>query len=90
MATQRGVSQSIIYSIMKNALHAKLEKICKVYESNAAEIDKKATMFVASFNERLNCDESFCKFNLGGSYCRHRVCYIQKGHGNPSKLKCAK
>ena len=30
------------------------------------------------------------KFNLGGSYSRRRVCYIRKGHGDPSKLKCAK
>ena len=29
-------------------------------------------------------------FNLGGSYSRRRVCYIRKGHGDPSKLKCVK
>ena len=28
--------------------------------------------------------------NLGGSYIRHRVCYIRKGHCNASKLKCVK
>ena len=27
-------------------------------------------------------------FNLGGSYGPHRVCYIHKGHVDPSKLKC--
>ena len=29
-------------------------------------------------------------FNLGGSYSRRRVCYIRKGHGDTSKLKCVK
>ena len=27
-------------------------------------------------------------FNLGGSYGPRRVCYIRKGHFDPSKLKC--
>ena len=27
-------------------------------------------------------------FNLGGSYGPRRVCYIRKGHVDPSKLKC--
>ena len=27
-------------------------------------------------------------FNLGGSYDPRRVCYISKGHVDPSKLKC--
>ena len=27
-------------------------------------------------------------FNLGGSYGPCRVCYIRKGHVDPSKLKC--
>ena len=26
--------------------------------------------------------------NLGGSYGPRRVCYIRKGHVDPSKLKC--
>ena len=26
-------------------------------------------------------------FYLGGSYGRRRVCYIRKGHNDPSKLK---
>ena len=29
-------------------------------------------------------------FNLGGSYGRRWVCYILKGHGDPSKLKYVK
>ena len=29
-------------------------------------------------------------FNLDGSYGRRCVCYICKGHGNPSKLKYVK
>ena len=36
----------------------------------------------------MTIDEAM--FNLGGSYSRHRVCYISKGHGDPSKLKCVK
>ena len=36
----------------------------------------------------MTIDEAM--FNLGGSYSRHRVCYIRKGHGDPSKLKCVK
>ena len=27
-------------------------------------------------------------FNLAGSYGPRRVCYIRKGHVDPSKLKC--
>ena len=47
--------------------------------------------------KRLNCDHwkisvtiDEAKFKLGGSYSRRRVCYIRKGHGDPSKLKCVK
>ena len=29
-------------------------------------------------------------FYLGGSYGRRRVCYIRKGHNDPSKLKFVK
>ena len=36
----------------------------------------------------MTIDEAI--FNLGGSYSRRRVCFIQKGHGDPSKLKCVK
>ena len=34
----------------------------------------------------MTIDEAM--FNLGGSYSRRRDCYIRKGHGDPSKLKC--
>ena len=36
----------------------------------------------------MTTDEAM--FNLGGSYGRRRVCYILKGHGDPSKLKYVK
>ena len=36
----------------------------------------------------MTIDEAM--FNLGGSYSRRRVCYIRKGHGDPSKHKCVK
>ena len=36
----------------------------------------------------MTIDEAM--INLGDSYSRHRVCYIRKGHCNPSKLKCVK
>ena len=48
MASRLGVSQSTIYSIIKIALQAKLQKYCKVYQLNAAQIDKMATIFKAS------------------------------------------
>ena len=36
----------------------------------------------------MTIDEAM--FKLGGSYSRRRVCYVRKGHGDPSKLKCVK
>ena len=48
MATQLGVPQSTIYSIIKIALQAKNQKQCNVYQLNAAQIEKVAIIFVAS------------------------------------------
>ena len=36
----------------------------------------------------MTTDEAM--FNLGGSYGRRWVCYIRKGHGDPSKLNYVK
>ena len=36
----------------------------------------------------MTIDEAM--FNLGGIYSRRRVCYVRKGHGDSSKLKCIK
>ena len=45
--------------------------------------------------KRLNCEKWTIfvtayetMFNLAGSYGPRRVCYIRKGHVDPSKLKC--
>ena len=47
MATQLGASKSTTDCIIKIALQPKLEKQRKVYQINAAQVDKMATMFVA-------------------------------------------
>ena len=36
----------------------------------------------------MTTDEA--KFNFGGSYGRRLVCYIRKGHGDPSKINYVK
>lgn len=96
MSKQLGVSQSTVHRIIKNVLHAKLRKKCKVHKLNASQIEKRRQRSWQLYR-RLKCgkwkkivttDEAM--FYMGGSYGRRRVCYVRKGHDDPSKLKFVK